>query len=305
MNGPLVTRQTEPGGHTAMTVAERFEQERPLLFAIAYRMLGSVMEAEDVVQEAWLRYQATPADSVRSPKAFLSTVVTRLCLDQLKSARARREQYFGPWLPEPLLTSEDASPTPEGRVDVHESVSMAFLVLLESLTPVERAVFLLREVFDYGYDEIAAIVDRSEDACRQSFHRAKQSLVARRPRFQASPEARQRLTQGFLRAVEAGDLPGLTELLAEDITLWTDGGGKTRAAVRPLHGPETVARFILGVVRKAPPNIEVEVTEVNGDPGLLLRVDGAPFAAMAMELDEHCIHAIRTIVNPDKLAHLA
>jgi RNA polymerase sigma-70 factor, ECF subfamily len=289
--------------------AERFEGYRPLLFSIAYRMLGSVMEAEDVVQEAWLRWQAVTPDAVRSPKAFLSTVVTRLCLDQLKSARARREQYVGPWLPEPLITSEaDPRVAPDARIDAYESISMAFLVLLESLTPLERAVFLLREVFDYPYPEIAEIVGRREDGCRQLFHRAKQYLTERRPRFQPSPAAQERLTAGFVRAVEGGDLQGLMSLLAEDITLWTDGGGKVAAALQPIHGPNAVARFLLGVTQKAPPGITFDLIEVNGEPAVLFRVPAAPpipsLGVVVLEMDEERIRAIRVVGNPEKLGHI-
>lgn len=292
-------------GAAGQARAEQFERYRPLLFSIAYRMLGSVMEAEDVVQEAYLRYQATPAASIRSHKSFLSTVVTRLCLDQLKSARARRESYIGPWLPEPLLTTEaDSDRTPGARVDEYESISLAFLVLLESLTPVERAVFLLREVFDFGYAEIAEIVGRREDACRQVFHRAKRFLVERRPRFRSSPEDRRRLTEGFLQACAAGDLEGLMRLLAEDITMWSDGGGKVPAATRPVHGRAAVARLLLGLVRIAPPGTHFQVAEVNGGPAIIVRVDGAPRAVLTLEVEEGHIRAIRNVVNPEKLAHL-
>jgi RNA polymerase sigma-70 factor, ECF subfamily len=290
--------------------ADTFEQHRRLLFSIAYRMLGSVMEAEDVVQEAWLRWQVVTSEEVRSPKAFLSTVVTRLCLDQLKSARARRESYVGPWLPEPLITSEaDPRLAPDARIDAYESISMAFLVLLESLTPLERAVFLLREVFDYPYPEIAEIVGRREDGCRQLFHRAKQYLTERRPRFQPTPAARERLTAGFVRAAEAGDLEGLMSLLAEDITLWTDGGGKVAAALRPLHGPNAVARFLLGVTQRVQPLSTFELLEVNGEPAILFRIPPAPPApslgVVVLEMDEERIHAIRVVGNPEKLGHIS
>lgn len=287
---------------------EQFEGQRSLLLSIAYRMLGSVTEAEDAVQEAYLRYQATPPERIRSARAFLCTVVTRLCLDQLKSARARRECYVGPWLPEPLLTTDgDPWLTPGHRVETYESISMAFLVLLESLTPVERAVFLLREVFEFGYPEIAAIIGRREDACRQVFHRAKQAIAERRPRFTSRPEDSRRLTRSFVRAIEAGDLAGLTRLLAEDITLWSDGGGKVAAALRPLHGAGAVARFLLGVSKKALAGTGYthEVTEVNGEPALLIRVGGEPrLTVVVIETDGRLIRNLRIVGNPDKLAHL-
>ena len=282
-----------------------FEAYRPLLFSIAYRMLGSVTEAEDIVQETYLRYRAAPPGSIRSLKSFLTTIVTRLCLDELKSARARRESYFGPWLPEPLLSAEaDARLAPGHRLEEYESISMAFLVLLESLTPIERAVFLLRQVFDYGYPEIAQIVGKREDTCRQIFRRAKQSIDERRPRFRSTPEDRQRLTVGFLRATQAGDLAGLTRLLAEDITLWADGGGKVAAATRPLHGRDAVARFILGLARKAPPETQFEVTQANGSPAIIVRLGGSPVAVLSLEVNGDQIRAIRSVVNPDKLRHL-
>jgi RNA polymerase sigma-70 factor (ECF subfamily) len=291
--------------HPPEQAAEQFEQYRPLLFSIAYRMLGSAMEAEDIVQEAYLRYQAAAVEDIHSHRAFLCTVATRLCLDQLKSARVRRESYFGPWLPEPLLTGgQDTHPAPGDRIDEAESISMAFLVLLESLTPLERAVFLLREVFEFGYDEIAGIVGRREDACRQSFHRAKRYLAQRRSRFRSSSESRQRLIETFVRACATGDLEGLMRLLSEDITLWSDGGGKVAAAVRPLHGPSVVARFLLGVLRKVPPGFTFEVAEVNDSPGIIIRLDGRPISVLVFDLDEDHIRAIRAVVNPDKLAHL-
>ena len=285
--------------------AASFEAYRPLLFSIAYRMLGSVTEAEDIVQETYLRYRATPPDSIRSLKSFLTTIVTRLCLDELKSARVRRESYFGPWLPEPLLTAEgDPRLAPGHRLEESESISMAFLILLESLTPIERAVFLLREVFDFGYPEIAQIVGKRVDACRQIFHRAKQSIDERRLRFRSTPRDQERLTAGFLRATQAGDLAGLTRLLAEDITLWGDGGGKVAAATRPIHGHDAVARFLLGLARKAPPDTQMEVVRANGGPAILVRVGGLPFAVLSLEMDGEQIRAIRSVVNPDKLRHL-
>jgi RNA polymerase sigma-70 factor, ECF subfamily len=304
MTEPITVHAEQPQGGS-----EAFEQCRPLLFSIAYRMLGSVMEAEDVVQEAWLRWQATQAETVRSPKAFLSTVVTRLCLDQLKSARARREQYFGPWLPEPLVTSEgDPRLAPEARLDAYETISMAFLVLLEQLTPPERAVFLLREVFDFPYPEIARMVDRREDACRQMVHRAKGYLTAGRPRFRATPDAQQRLSTSFVRAIEAGDVRGLMELLSEDITLWADGGGKVTALPRPMHGAEAVAKFIIAGTRRAP-LLGFESLEVNGEPAVLVRIDAQPplprLIVAVLEMDSERVHAIRVIANPDKLGHVS
>src|SRR5690606_29198030 len=215
-----------------------FEEYRSLLFAIAYRMLGSAMEAEDIVQEAYLRYRDTPPESIRSLKSFLTTIVHHLCLDHLKSAQVRRENYVGPWLPEPIITDDNASlRSPLHQITSRESISMAFLVLLESLSPLERAVFLLREVFDYEYAEIAQITGRSESACRQLFSRAKKHIRDNRPRFPASPEDHEKMVVRFMDACVAGDIDGLMSLLAEDVTAWTDGGGKVTGAARyPIQG---------------------------------------------------------------------
>jgi RNA polymerase sigma-70 factor (ECF subfamily) len=224
-------------------------------------MLGSVLDAEDVVQEAYLRWQRALQAELRSPRAYLSAVVTRLCIDQLRSAKARREEYAGPWLPEPLPTE----PAPV----LDESLSMAFLVLLESLTPTERAVFLLREVFDYNYGEISDLVDKSEENCRQIARRARQSVAARRPRFESSPEQEERLMGSFLEACFGGDMEGLLALLSEDVTLWSDGGGKTPAALNPIRGADKVVRFLFGIIRKAPPGFVVRRASINGRPGLI------------------------------------
>jgi RNA polymerase sigma-70 factor (ECF subfamily) len=274
-----------------------FDQHRPLLFSIAYRMLGSVMDAEDVVQEAYLRWQRAPQAEVRSPKAYLSAVVTRLCIDQLRSARARREEYIGSWLPEPLPTE----PAPDAAL-LDESLSMAFLVLLESLNPTERAVCLLREVFDYDYGEISRLVDKSEENCRQIARRARQSVAARRPSFESSPEQEERLMGSFLEACFGGDMEGLLALLSEDVTLWSDGGGKTRAALNPIHGADKVARFFSGILRKAPAGFVVRRASINGRPGLIgYFEDGRPQSVATFDVAEGSIRAIRLVVNPEKL----
>jgi RNA polymerase sigma-70 factor (ECF subfamily) len=230
-----------------------FEEYRSLLFAMAYRMLGSAMEAEDIVQEAYLRYRATPPESIGTLKSFLTTIVHHLCIDHLKSAQARRENYVGPWLPEPIITGDGASLlSPLRQITDRESISMAFLVLLESLSPLERAVFLLREVFDYEYAEIAQITGRDEAACRQLFSRAKKHIREHRPRFPASPEAHAKMVGRFMEACLAGDMHGLMSLLAEDVTVWSDGGGKVSAAARhPIQGRDTVARTIIGLLSRA------------------------------------------------------
>lgn len=283
---------------------DQFESYRPLMFSIAYRMLGSVTEAEDILQDAYLRYRQMPAGSISSPKAFLSTVVTRLCLNHLQAAHVQRESYLGPWLPEPLLTEDDPD-SPTSQAERLESVSMAFLVLLERLNPVERAVFLLREVFDYPYSDIAEIVGKDEVSCRQILSRAKKFIAGSRPRFTPSTEQHQHLLQQFLGAVEEGDLNGLTHLLASDVTLSTDGGGKVRgAATRVVHGAEPVARFVIASLRFIQAEFTTEVAQVNGEPAILLRVEGHPFTVVSVTIASQHIVDIRVIANPDKLKHL-
>jgi RNA polymerase sigma-70 factor (ECF subfamily) len=279
---------------------EVFEAHRPLLFSIAYRMLGSAMEAEDMVQEAYLRYQATPAETIESPKAFLCAIVTRLCLDYLKSARVQRESYLGPWLPEPVYTGG----SPASLVSERESISMAFLVVLESLTPVERAVFLLRDVFDYSYDEIAEIVEKSADNCRQIYHRAKGYLVKRRPRFESTPEDQQKLIAGFLQAIGEGDLESLTQILAEDAVLWADGGGKVNAARIPVQGRERLAGFLIKIHRKFGQFARTQITEVNGQMALVAWFEGQIASVFTFSMAEGQISEIRVVVNPEKLRHL-
>jgi RNA polymerase sigma-70 factor (ECF subfamily) len=283
-----------------------FEEYRSLLFAMAYRMLGSAMEAEDIVQEAYLRYRATPPESIRTLKSFLTTIVHHLCLDHLKSAQTRRENYVGPWLPEPIITGDGTSLlSPLRQITDRESISMAFLVLLESLSPLERAVFLLREVFDYEYAEIAQITGRNEAACRQLFSRAKKHIRDNRPRFPASPEAHAKMVGRFMEAFIAGDIDDLMSLLAEDVTVWSDSGGKVPGAARqPVQGRDKVARGIVGVLSRAPEGTTIEVIEANGLPALLIRVKGQIVGVLTLEVEGNFIHAIRNIANPDKLAHL-
>ncbi len=285
-----------------MNREEAFNQYKTLLFSIAYRMLGSVMDAEDVVQEAYLRWHRLPEnEDVASPKAYLSTVVTRLCLDQLRSAKARREVYVGPWLPEPLVTAPGSELTE--RAELADSLSLAFLVLLESLTPNERAAFLLREVFGYEYSEIAHIVDKSEANCRQMVRRAQQHLAARRPRYPVSAEQQLRLTNQFLQACNSGDMQGLIALLSDDIVLYSDGGGKVAAARNPIYGPSPVARFVFGVLSKLPAGFTAELTEVNGQPAFIGQGGGQLFV-MAFDFDSDHIRGLQLVVNPDKLQAL-
>jgi RNA polymerase sigma-70 factor (TIGR02957 family) len=277
--------------------SEAYEQLRPLSFAIAYRMLGSVAEAEDIVQEAFLRLHRGGED-VEHPKAFLTTVTTRLAIDQLRSARARRETYTGPWLPEPVVT--------DSRPD-DESVSMALLVTLESLTPVERAVFLLHDVFDYPYDEIAEIVEKRPDAVRQIAVRARREIDQRRPRFEASREEREQLADRFFAAAQDGEVADLEALLAEDVVLQGDGGGKAPALARPLFGANRVARTLVNWRRAGARigKIEFRRVDVNGQPGAVsYDAHGHVINAMTLDIADGQIQAIRSIVNPDKLTHL-
>lgn len=276
-----------------------FTEHRARLFGLAYRMLGSAAEAEDVLQEAHVRWESAERSEIESPGAWLTTVVTRLCLDQLKSARARRETYVGPWLPEPVPTAD----APLEPLDL-ESISFAFLLLLENLSPLERAVFVLKEVFDYSYAEIAGMLGREESACRQLGHRAKEHLRARRPRFAPSREQHEKLLGAFLGAVGQGDLAGLQRLLADDVVARSDGGGRVRAALNPLFGVDHVSRFFMGLARKGLPGFTFGIEEINGWPAVVTYHEGAVFNAMLIETDDEKIHAIHVVANPDKLALL-
>jgi RNA polymerase sigma-70 factor, ECF subfamily len=290
-----------------MGTAEIYEPLRPLLFSIAYRMLGTVSDAEDIVQEAFLRYHRAAAgrDGVDSPKAFLSAVTTRLCIDQLRSARLRREAYVGEWLPEPLLT-DTAAPDPAGAAEQADSLSMAFLLLLERLTPVERAVFLLHDVFGYGYDEIAGIVGKSEDNCRQLALRARRRVGEGRPRFEASRSKREKLAGQFLRAVGDGDLDGLVSMLAEDVVVYGDSGGTGPSWPRPITGRGNVSRLLLGIsgqMRQV--GITIRPTEINGQPGaMFLDPDGNLTNVFVLDIADGQVAAVRSVINPEKLRHL-
>ncbi|MGZ3609826.1 MAG: RNA polymerase sigma factor SigJ [Ktedonobacteraceae bacterium] len=287
---------------------ESFEAYRHYLFAIAYRMLGSAMDAEDMVQETYLRYQATPPETITSLKAFLTTIITRLCMDQLHLARRKRELYVGPWLPEPINTATTAeSVDPQERVDTEETISLAFLLLMEQLQPIERAVFLLREDFEYDYSEIATFLGKSEAACRQSFSRAKKHLADHRPRFHAPVDTQKQLLTGFLQALQAGEMSSLMNLLAEDVTFW--GGGKVKAtATRPISGRVAVARFFLqtgNVFRSSlPEDARVELAEVNRQPALIIRSGERALSVLMIEAEAGHIQTIRVVANPDKLAHV-
>ena len=286
---------------------ELLDELRPASFAIAYRMLGSVSEAEDVVQEALLRvHRALEAgETIESPRAFVATITTRLAIDELRSARARRERYVGEWLPEPILT--DSRDDPAQHAEIADSLSMAMLVLLETLSPEQRAVLLLRDVFDYGYGEIAEIVGKSEDNVRQLATRARAHVEAGRPRFQTSREQRDELARRFFAAATEGDLAGLEALLAHDVTLTGDGGGKVPALARPLQGRNRVARALLNWVKLAAriPGASLREVEVNGMAGALL-LDGEDrlLGVWALEISGGQIQGLNSIVNPEKIAHL-
>ncbi|TDD77979.1 RNA polymerase sigma-70 factor [Actinomadura darangshiensis] len=286
-----------------MTRAEEFEELRPLLFSIAYRILGSVSEAEDAVQETWLRYAATPTSPV-SVKAYLSAVVTRISIDVLRSARVRREQYAGEWFPEPLLT--DPYQDPERSAELADSVSTAALLLLERLSPLERAVFVLREVFGFGFPEVASAVGRSEAACRQLAVRARRHMDAGRPRFEADRREREELAARFFDAFRGGDVDGLRELLAADVSMVSDGGGTSPQWGTGVSGAGNVARLLAAL---APPFARiggvVESCELNGQPGAIFRDrDGRVVNTWTLDILGGRIQAIRTVLNPDKLGHL-
>lgn len=286
-----------------MTRSEEFEELRPLLFAIAYRILGSVAEAEDAVQETWLRYESSPTQPA-STKAFLSAVVTRISIDVLRSARVRRETYVGQWFPEPLIT--DPYEDPERSAELADSVSMAALLLLERLSPLERAVFVLRDVFGFDFPEIASAVGRSEAACRQLAVRARGHMDLGRPRFEADRREREALAARFFDALRDGDVDGLRELLAADVAMVGDGGGKAPALAKGVIGADNVARVLASIFPLlARIDAIVEQCEVNGQPGAILRDrDGKVAGTLTLDVLGGRIQTIRSVVNPDKLGHV-
>jgi RNA polymerase sigma-70 factor, ECF subfamily len=284
-----------------------FEGERRRLFAIAYRMLGSVREAEDVLQDAWIRWQGVEHAEVRSPAAFLARLVTRLCIDTLKAARSRRLEYVGPWLPEPLVEDTVEREDAEGLLELADDLSMAFLLMLERLTPVERAVFLLRESFDFSFREIAGVVDRTEENCRQIERRARRRLGDERRARPAARAEHDRLLAGFLRATRDGDLDGLVRLLSEDAVAYSDGGGKVTAARRPIVGSRNVARFFVGLRNKAAAMglaPEFRLARVNGATGVLVYVGDHLHSVITLYAEDGRISRFFTVVNPDKLPAL-
>jgi RNA polymerase sigma-70 factor (ECF subfamily) len=296
-------RRDRPDSRQAIRLAT-FDQYRGLLFSVAYRMLGSVADAEDMLQETFIRWQGASDNEIRSHRAFLVTIISRLCVNYLQSARVQREEYFGQWLPEPLVSAQASDPM--GLIRADETLSMAFLVLLERLTPIERAVFLFREVFEYDYPEIAKILDQSETNCRQILHRARQHVAQVRPRFKAPEKKQSELLHGFLRAIGSGDISGLIRVLAEDVVLYTDGGGKAPAVPNPVHGASNVARaIILGREKsRVEGNVETRIVAVNGAPGVVNYVNGKASFVLTMDTNEEFIRAIYFITNPDKLSHI-
>lgn len=280
-----------------------FERERGRLFGIAYRMLGSVAEAEDVLQDAWLRWHGVDHAQVENPSAYLVRLVTRLAIDTLGAARNRLTDYVGPWLPEPLVRKSAPAPPedPAALQELADDLSTAFLLLLERLTPVERAVFLLRESFDFSHREIAGIVGKTEENCRQIDRRARKHLDEGRRPVPPKPEEHDRLLGGFLRTIKEGDVDGMVHLLAQDATLYSDGGGKAHAARRPIHGAEAITRFLFGLRKSATPDWEIRPAILNGRTGLLNLVDGKVLSAMTFQVEDGKIQGIYVVVNPDKL----
>jgi RNA polymerase sigma-70 factor (ECF subfamily) len=275
----------------------QFTEARPLLFGLAYRMLGMRADAEDVVQEAFLRWQAAPAQEISSPRAYLTTITARLALDQLKSARVKRETYVGTWLPEPLVNH----PAPE-KIELAESLSVAFLHVLESLTPPERAAFLLREVFDAGYDEVAGVLETTEANSRQLVARARRHLQERRPRFTVDRAKQEEVLGHFLIAVNTGDMTALRTLLRDDAVEYSDGGGKVYAAINPIFGADRIVRLFAGLLRKKEGDLGGRPVDVNGQPGFFLTLDGEPLSVLTLDLDETgMIRAIYHVLNPEKL----
>lgn len=280
-----------------------FEQLRPTMFGLAYRLLGSAAEAEDAVQDAYLKWAGAERDSIGSPRAWLAKVVTNLCLNRLTSARARRERYVGPWVPEPVLTSDEVL-GPLETAEQRDSVSLAMLMLLEQLSPVERAVFVLKEAFAYSHREIAAILDVSEVNSRQVHSRARRALNRSDERRVLNPSHLEELVESFLSAARDGDLPALESLLTADVTAWSDGGGKVTAARRPVHGAAKVARLYAGMFAGAA-QVSLEIGEINGGPAVIATAGGALYGILGFEVVDGRIAGLRAVANPDKLAFVS
>lgn len=291
---------------TTDTATDVFETHRPVLLGVAYRMLGRLADAEDVVQEAWLRWSGADRAGVREPRGYLVRVTTRLAIDRLRQIKSRSETYVGPWLPEPCVTDfGDAVPDTAERAVLADSVSFAVLVVLESLSPLERAVFVLREAFGYPYAEIAAMLERGEAAVRQLAGRARKHVDERRPRYDVDPARRRELTERFLAAAAGGDLEGLMALLAPDVRLVGDSGGKAKAPRRVLESADHVGRFLYSVARQGVPDASYDWLEVNGGPALLVRSQGRPDSVFQLDIADGCIQTVYVVRNPNKLVSLA
>lgn len=294
------------GAVTTETATDVFEAHRPVLLGVAYRMLGRVADAEDVVQDAWLRWSGADRTDVREPRGYLVRITTRLAIDRLRQIKSRGETYVGPWLPEPYVTDFGATvPDTAERAVLADSVSFAVLVVLESLSPLERAVFVLREAFGFPYADIAAMLDRGEPAVRQLAGRARKHVEEGRPRYEVDPAQRRDLTERFLAAAAEGDLEGLMELLAPEVRLVGDSGGKARAPLRVLESADKVGRFLIGAARKGVQDLSVRFLELNGGPAVLMLSGGTPDAVFQLDVAEGRVQAVYVVRNPDKLRSLA
>lgn len=282
-----------------------FERHRARAFGVAYRILGSASDAEDVVQEAWLRWQGADRSGILNPEAWLVTTVARLGIDQLRAARSRRETYVGPWLPEPIISAAlETEPTPEERLSLADDISMALLHVLERLAPEERAAFLLHDAFDYDYGELSALLGKSEAACRQTVSRARKRVQDAHPRFDTSKREHLRLSNAFSAAISTANPQALIDCLSEDVVFYSDGGGKALAALNPLYGPDRVTRFLMGILKKRPENFSVEPATVNGLPGFIMHDDEGVHSALSFGVTDGRISALYMIRNPDKLARI-
>lgn len=283
---------------------ETFERHRRRLFGLAYRMLGSVGDAEDAVQDTWLRWHRTDTAAIQTPEAWLVTACTRLCIDRLRAAKQEREHYPGIWLPEPLVELDVSLPSPDAGREMADDLSMALLMVMERLSPAERAAYLLREAFDYDYPQIAVALKKSEAACRQLVSRAQKHLKEARPRFEADAAAARALAEKFSAATKGGDLAAFAGLLAQDAMLWSDGGGKASAALNVINGPDKIARFFVGISGKLPAGIRRVFAVVNGQPGWLLYDGKMPYLALALDIADGVVRNVFIMRNPDKLARL-
>lgn len=296
---------TGPDASTASDGIAEFERHRRRLFGLAYRMLGSVGDAEDAVQDTYLRWHRTDRTAIQTPEAWLVTACTRLCIDRLRAARLERENYPGTWLPEPLVELEVSLPGADAAQEMADDLSMAMLMVMERLTPAERAAWLLRQAFDYDYPQIAVALNKSEAACRQLVSRAQKHLKDARPRFEADQAVARDLATKFADATRAGDISRFAGLLAQDAMLWSDGGGKAAAALNVIHGPDKIARFFVGISSKLPAGLRQVVAVINGQPGWILFDGDSPYLALAMDIVGESLRNVFIVRNPDKLARLS